>query len=401
MQFIPTDDTRPRRQARHLRAELAVRGIDLGQSACLDAVARLYGHGAWDALRRRIGRAKPSPLDDEADADSVAARRAVQEAALVAMGLTDAQARDVAESVRATARRYGRTALSAARVTFLDLPWTKLGPLPAGKDALMAEVLERERVMDVHRKGASSVGREALLTFLRSVPENVRTVAARFVDSPYEVTFGLLTFVGSLSRSHEEAEVWVATLQEIWRRLDGRVVRMGHFAEAFAHGVPTEAAVSETWSRRAAGERTTGMPRFDLVLPPGSVGLLVNGMRRRPYVAEVPAGGMDDFFDRHEAMFERAPVDPGVDLDAHLGLQVELLKENASMPDGHPELARSAGILLWLALVHPERGQAVRDAVEERTEAGLAAYVTLTVSDTLKVRTSVSDAFEDRARIMW
>lgn len=71
------------------------------------------------------------------------------------------------------------------------------------------------------------------------------------------------------------------------------------------------------------------------------------------------------------------------------------------MPDGHPELARSAGILLWLALVHPERGQAVRDAVEERTEAGLAAYVTLTVSDTLKVRTSVSDAFEDRARIMW
>ncbi len=267
MQFIPRDDTRPRRQARHLKAELAVRGIELGQAESLDAVARLYGHDGWDALRRRIGRAKASPLDDEADAAAVAGRRAVQEEALVAMGLTRAQAGDVAESVRATARRYGRTALSAARVTFLDLPWTKLGPLPPGKDALMAEVLERERVMDVHRKGASSVGREALATFLRSVPENVRAVASRFVDSPYEVTFGLLTFAGSLSRSHEEAEVWVATLQEIWRRLDGRVVRMGHFAEAFAHGVPTEAAVAETWSRRAAGQRTTGMPRFDLELP--------------------------------------------------------------------------------------------------------------------------------------
>ncbi len=128
---------------------------------------------------------------------------------------------------------------------------------------------------------------------------------------------------------------------------------------------------------------------------------MVNGMRRRPYVAEVPAGGMDDFLARHEAMFERAPADPGVDPDAHLGLQVELLKANAAIPDGDPELARSAGILLWLALVHPGRGQAVRDAVDARVSAGTAAYVTLTVSDTLKVRTSVADAFEDRARIMW
>ena len=398
MEFTPRDDTRPRRQARHLRSELAVRGVVLDMPACLDAVAVACGHEGWPAMRRRIGRVPASPLDDETDAATVAARLSRQVSAFEALGLSADDAADVAESVRASARRFGRSELSAGRVTFLDLPCTRLGPMTDAQYALLSESLERERVMNVHRK-ASGVGTAAYATFLRTLPENVRAVAGHFTDGPYEVTFGLLMMAGTLSRSHEEARLWVATLQEMWRRLGGRTVALGHFAEAFAPGVPTEGGVSEIWARRSAGERSTGIPRFDHPVGEGEIGFMVNGMRRSPYVVTVPADGFDALMERHERMFARAPADPSEDVEANLGLQVELLKENAGKPDGDPGLAGAAGMLLWLALVHPSRGQAVRDAVGQALAKAGRAYVTMTVSETLKVQTSISDAFEDRTRV--
>jgi len=397
MRFTHSDDARPRRHARHLKAELAARGIPRELGDCLDTVARACGHDGWSSMRRSIGREPASVLDDESDEATVAARRGAHEGAMRELGLGDADAADVAEALRLTARRHGRTALSAARVTFLDVPWTQLLPLPDEHVRVMAETLERERVMNVHRKGAG-LTRESLDTFLKTVPPNVRAVTSRFVDSPYEATFGLLAFLGTLSRTEEEASLWCATVQEISRRLDGRTVRMGHFAEAFSAGVPTDAVVADIMARRASGERTVGVPRFPDVIPPNSVGLMVNGLGRKPYVVHVPGNALHSFIARHVAMFDGAPADPTEDYEAYLGLRAELLMENAKMLDTNPELHRSAGILLFLTFVHPERGQVVRDAVAEALGKG-SAYVTLSVSDTFKVRTSVSDAFEDRARI--
>ena len=396
MRYVPPDDRITRRLARELRSELALHGVAADLDACLDALARGFGHETYGALRRVTGRGPATLPDDTAPPEAVAARRAAQADALVRLGAGPDAAAEILDSLRPSARRHARGPGSRSLVNLLDVTQDRCEPFGAQRMAMLSELLAREDALALRREDAG-IASAAAERFLGTLPENARAVIRHFREGRHEVTFGAAVLLGGFSRSHEEAALWAATLKEMWRRLGGGAVRIGHVAEAFSCGIPGEEAVAETWARRRAGERSLGMPRYPQPVPDGGVGFMLSCAGRRPRVAIVPDFAAGGFMERQAARLRGAPGDPTRDLDANLGLCAELIRELDGLADGHPDVARDLGLLLWLALVHPRGGgRALADVTE-----GARRHVTMTFTRDLSIRTSVADAFEDRTRMLF
>lgn len=394
MEFVPSDDRAVRRLARELRAELRLRGVERDLDACLGTLAEAYGFDGPGSLHARLRRGKPSPMDDEAETETVECRRALQKRVLAALGLPVVDVEEMLDSLRLTARRHARGPGSRSLVGMLDVPHDLCEPLGDERLPVMAELVARERGLEAMRAtGGSGSGSPADI-FARAQPGG-GGVWRHFREGRYEASLAVTLLLDRISRSEEERILWVAALREMWRRVGGGCIGIGHFAEAFSCGIPGEAAARAIWARRRSGERTTGFPSYSHAVPQGGVGFMLSRTGEAPRVLVVPDLDASGFMERHAAMLRGAPGDPAADLEANLGLAAELVREVGRLPEGHPDERLAMGLLLWGALVRPDAGEGTLARIRE----GGRRHLTMTVTAEGRVGTSLAAAFEDRTRM--
>ena len=105
MRFQFTDARRVRRLARSLKDDLSARGVDWPLSRCREAVAAACGYPTFHEAEAAAGKGVPSVVDEGCAPAEVAARRAIQGAALLRHGLDPILVDGVLDRVGLTAAR--------------------------------------------------------------------------------------------------------------------------------------------------------------------------------------------------------------------------------------------------------------------------------------------------------
>jgi hypothetical protein len=108
MRFI-TSEWSVKRNARRLKNALQRHGRELQYTKCLDLIAKLYGFAHFSELKRVVGNAPTSPLDDDVDDSTLEKRFQRQERVMAEAGFADI-AGPLLDELNPTGRRKRSTA---------------------------------------------------------------------------------------------------------------------------------------------------------------------------------------------------------------------------------------------------------------------------------------------------